>query len=307
MRDGVAHATDWMAIIFNPSLPYRLVHMLLASGLTAAFLVAGLSAFRMLLGDRSGGAKAALKTGVTMAAILIPLQILAGDQHGLNTLEYQPAKVAAMEANWETGPARPLILFAVPDEETRENAYEVAIPYGASLILKHDPEGVVPGLDEFVTAEGTVEHPPVAPVFYAFRIMVGIGMAMLVVSFTAAWFVWRRRAGFEDTKGRWMLRGLVAMTFSGWVATLAGWYTTEIGRQPWLVNGVMTTAEAVGPVTAPMVMSTLVMYLAAYAVLTTAYIGVLFYLARKTALGEPLPGPMTPRSDEAEVAILPAE
>jgi len=306
MIDGEAHATDWMAIVFNPSLPYRLVHMLFASGLTVAFLVAGLSAFRMLLGDRSDGVRVALKTGVTLGAILIPLQIFAGDQHGLNTLKYQPAKVAAMEANWETGPA-PLVLFAVPDEEARENHFEIAIPDGASLILTHSLDGEVPGLDDYVAPDGTALHPPVAPVFYAFRVMVGIGVLMLVVGWAGAWFVWRRKAGLDDARGRWMLRALFAMTFSGWVATLAGWYVTEIGRQPWLVHGVMTTADAVGPVTAPMVMSTLVMYLAAYVVLLSAYVGVIFYIARKAAKGEPLPGPRVPRSAEAEVAAMPAE
>ena len=310
MRDGVAFATDWMAIVFNPSLPYRLIHMLLASGLTVAFLVAGLSAFRMLLGDRSDGARVALKTGVTLAAVLIPLQILAGDQHGLNTLEHQPAKIAAMEGHWKSGPA-PLVLFAVPDEETRSNLHEVAIPNVASLILTHTWDGSVPGLNEFVAEDGTVLHPPVAPVFYAFRLMVGIGVLMLVVSFAGAWFVWRRKAGLEDARGRWMLRALFAMTFSGWVATLAGWYVTEIGRQPWLVQGVLSTADAVGPVTTPMVASTLAMYLLAYVALLTAYLGVIFYITRKAAKGEPLPDPLpeprTPRSAPDDLAALPAE
>lgn len=306
MRDGVAFATDWWAIIFNPSMPYRVVHMLLASGLTAAFLVAGLSAFRMLLGDRSDGVRVALKTGVTLAAVLIPFQIVAGDQHGLNTLQHQPAKIAAMEGHWKTGPA-PLVLFAIPDEEARENRYEVAIPHGASLILTHSFNGSVPGLNEFVAEDGTVLHPPVAPVFYAFRVMVGIGVLMLVVSFAGAWFVWRRKAGLEDGRGRWMLRALFAMTFSGWVATLAGWYVTEIGRQPWIVQGVLSTADAVGPVTTPMVLSTLVMYLAAYVVLLSVYIGVVFYITRKAAKGEPLPRPLAPRADADDLAAVPAE
>ena len=306
MVDGVAHATDWAAIIFNPSMPYRLVHMLLASGLTVAFLVAGLSAFRMLIGDRSDSVRVALKTGLTLGAVLIPLQIVAGDQHGLNTLEHQPAKVAAMEAHWKAGPAN-LVLFALPDEETRENRYEVAIPHMASLILTHTLDGSVPGLDEFVADDGTVLHPPVAPVFFAFRVMVAVGVAMLAISFAGAWFVWRRGGEFTGAGGRWMLRGIVAMTFSGWVATLAGWYTTEVGRQPWLVNGVMTTADAVGPVTAPMVASTLVMYLTAYAVLLTTYIAVLFYLATKAARGETILEPMAPRSGAANVSAIPAE
>jgi cytochrome d ubiquinol oxidase subunit I len=303
VRDGIVHATDWWAIIFNPSMPYRLVHMLLASGLTVAFLIAGISAFRYLLGDRSAGLRAALKTGVTLAAVLIPAQIIAGDLHGLNTLEHQPAKIAAMEGNWETRSNVPLVLFAIPDEEERTNHFELSIPDGASLILKHDAEGVVPGLNDFVAEDGTVLHPPVAKVFWSFRVMVGVGIAMLIISWAALWFVWKRRVSFENTLGRWQLRALVAMTFSGWVATLAGWYTTEIGRQPWLVSGVLKTEAALGPVTAPMVASTLVMYLVTYVVLTAAYISVLFYLARRAAVGE---GAMREPARSGAV-IIPAE
>ena len=307
MRDGVAHATDWIAILFNPSMPYRLAHMLLASGLTVSFLIAGLSAYRYLLGDRSDGVRIALKTAIATAALLIPVQIFAGDLHGLNTLEHQPAKVAAMEANWETGPNKPLILFALPDEEARENHFEIGVPNGASLILKHHADGVVPGLNDFVLEDGTVKHPPVAPVFWSFRIMVGVGLAMLAASWTCVYFIWWRRAGFDDRLGRWPLRALVAMTFSGWIATLAGWYTTEIGRQPWLVQGVLTTKQAVADVPAAMVGSTLAMYLTAYAVLIAAYVGVLFYLARRGARGE-TPRPQQTRTGEAPVAILtPAE
>ena len=307
MRDGVAHATDWIAILFNPSMPYRLAHMLLASGLTVSFLIAGLSAYRYLLGDRSDGVRVALKTAIATAALLIPVQIFAGDLHGLNTLEHQPAKVAAMEANWETGPNKPLILFALPDEEARENHFEIGVPNGASLILKHHADGVVPGLNDFVLEDGTVKHPPVAPVFWSFRIMVGVGLAMLAASWTCVYFVWRRKAGFDDRLGRWPLRALVAMTFSGWIATLAGWYTTEIGRQPWLVQGVLTTKQAVADVPAAMVGSTLAMYLTAYAGLIAAYVGVLFYLARRGARGE-TPRPQQTRTGEAPVAILtPAE
>lgn len=303
MRDGVAHATDWMAIIFNPSMPYRLAHMLLASGLTVAFLIAGLSAFRILIGDTSKAVRLTLRTGVGMAAILIPIQIFAGDMHGLNTLEHQPQKVAAMEGNWQTRGNVPLLLFALPDEAARENRFEIAIPNGASLILTHDPDGIVPGLDDYVAEDGSVLHPPVAPVFWAFRIMVGVGMLMLLVSWVAAWRFWRR--GTERVPPI-LLVSLLAMTFSGWVATLAGWYTTEIGRQPWLVQGVMRTAEAIADVPAAMVLSTLLVYLAIYAALTLAYVTVLFYLARKAARGEAL-GALTPSSGAAEVALVRGE
>ncbi len=283
MIDGRAHATSWMEVLFNPSSPYRLIHMLLASGLTAAFLVAGVSAYRWLRGDRSPGVAAALRTGVYIAAVLIPLQILAGDQHGLNTLEHQPAKIAAMEGIWQTEREAPLRLFAIPDEEERTNHYEITLPYLASVILTHSADGEVKGLNDF---EGN--HPPVAPVFFAFRIMVGMGLLMLAVSWVGAWQLWKR-----GQPSRWLARALVAMTFSGWIAVVAGWYTTEIGRQPWLVSGVLRTADAVAPIlTAPVVWTSLAMYLALYAVLLLSFIFVLFYMARNA--GQPERGAKTP-------------
>ena len=277
LRDGVVHATDWLAIVFNPSMPYRLAHMLLASGLTCAFLIAGLSAYRWLRGDRGADVAVALKTGVWIAAALIPLQIVVGDLHGLNTLKHQPAKIAAMEANWTTGPNVPLVLFALPNETTRTNDWSIEIPNGASLILKHDPDGIVPGLDMF---EG--QHPPVAPVFFAFRTMVGTGMLMLVAAWLAAFALWRR-GGI----GVWTARLLVGMTFSGWVATLAGWYVTEIGRQPWLVTGVLSTAQAASAVPASMIGASLAMYLAMYAALIVAYVATIFHLAGKPTRAMP--------------------
>ena len=271
MRDGVAHATDWWAIMFNPSMPYRLSHMLMASALTVAFLMAGISSWRWLRGDRAPAVMAVLRTGVVMAAVGAPTQLLLGDMHGLNTLEHQPAKVAAMEGNWETRGHVPLVLFAIPDEAARENRFEIGIPSGASLILRHEAAGVVPGLNDFVGA-----HPPVAPVFYAFRVMVGLGMLMIALGLLSAFFLWRRGA-----LPRLLLWGLVGMTFSGWVATLAGWYVTEIGRQPWLVHGVLTTAQAAGPVPATSIGATLAMYLTLYALLLIAYVGTLYRLAAK--------------------------
>lgn len=302
LRDGVVFATDWWAIIFNPSMPYRLAHMLIASGLTVAFLIAGLSALRWLWGDRGAEVRATLRFGATLAAVLIPVQILVGDLHGHNTLEYQPQKVAAMEANWDTGPNVPLVLFAVPNMETRSNDFEVAIPNGASLILKWSADGVVPGLNDFVAEDGTALHPPVAPVFYAFRVMVGIGFAMLALSWAAVWLM-RKGRGVEGLP-RPMLWAFSAMTFSGWIAVLAGWYTTEIGRQPWLVSGVLTTKDAVADVPAPMVLGTLITYLAIYAALTFAYLAVLTYMARRAARGEDLSLPEVPPSYAAEVSAV---
>lgn len=302
IRDGVVHATDWAAIIFNPSMPYRVTHMLLASGLTVAFLIAGLSALRYLLGDRSAAMSKALRTGVTLGAIVIPIQILVGDLHGLNTLEHQPAKVAAMEGNWETRGNVPLLLFAMPNEETRSNDFEIGIPNGASFILKHHADGVVPGLNDFVAEDGTAMHPPVAPVFWAFRIMVGTGFAMLFLSWTAAYFLWRRRGqSGVDPMPKLLLFAFVPMALSGWVATIAGWYVTEIGRQPWLVTGVLNTADALGPISGGMVLTTFLMYLATYVLLLSAYCFVVVRLVVKAAKG----GTQNPRPDHAGHTALP--
>jgi cytochrome d ubiquinol oxidase subunit I len=279
MINGKAHATDWLAILFNPSFPYRFTHMMLASGLTVAFLVAGISAYRWLRGDRAASVLAALKTGVYLAAILIPLQIFAGDMHGLNTLKHQPAKVAAMEGVWDTERGVPVLLFAIPDEKTRTNKFEIAIPKLASMILTHDPDGEIKGLNDFIG-----KHPPVLQVFWAFRIMVGVGMLMLAVSWLAAWQL--KRKGETHP---WLTRALIGMSFSGWVATVAGWYVTEIGRQPFLVYGVLRTSEAASSVTGGMIATTFFMYLATYVVLTISYISVVFYLARKA--GEPAKAP----------------
>jgi cytochrome bd ubiquinol oxidase subunit I len=292
LRDGVVHAIDWFAIVFNPSMPYRLAHMLLASGLAVAFLIAGLSAYRALRGDRDPATATGLRFGVILGALLIPVQIVAGDMHGLNTLEHQPQKVAAMEANWETRGNVPLVLFALPDETLRGNRFELAIPSMASVILKHDPAGVVPGLNDFVAADGSALHPPVAPVFWSFRVMVGTGVAMLGLSWLGAALLWRRGA---DALPRPYLHALTAMTFAGWIATLTGWYTTEIGRQPWLVQGVLTTEAAVGDVAGGMVLSSLLAYLAVYVLLLAAYIGALFHLARKGSVF-----PATPALQPAE-------
>ncbi|MDP3294989.1 MAG: cytochrome ubiquinol oxidase subunit I [Nevskia sp.] len=284
MRDGVAHATDWLAIVFNPSLPYRLVHMLLASGLTASFLVAGLSAYRLRRGDTKPEVHLGIKVGVWTAAVLIPLQIAVGDLHGLNTLHHQPAKVAAMEGLWETQAGAPAVLFALPDDTTHSNRYEISVPKLASLYLTHKTDGVVQGLNDFP------DHPRMTPVFMAFRIMVGMGLLMLMVSWAAVWML-RRRGSLPGL----LLRSLVAMSFSGWVAVIAGWYVTEIGRQPWLVTGVLTAADAASTVPAPMIASTLAMYLTLYAALLIAFISVLFHLARKG----------TPPAYEPAIATVP--
>ncbi|WP_288131181.1 cytochrome ubiquinol oxidase subunit I [Microbulbifer sp.] len=272
IRDGVVHATDWMAVIFNPSFPYRLTHMLLASGLTAAFFVAGLSAYRILKGDHKQAPRLALKTGLIIAAVLAPLQAFVGDLHGLNTLEHQPQKIAAMEGVWETEQGAPLLLFAIPDEAQRTNHLSIGIPKLASLILTHETDGEIKGLNDFED-----NHPPVKPLFFGFRIMVGMGLLMLATAWAGCYLLRRR-----DELPRWMLKLLVAMTFSGWGATLAGWYVTEVGRQPWLVSGVLRTADAVTPVAPANVGLSLTLYLITYAVLMWAYIHTLKVMALKS-------------------------
>jgi cytochrome d ubiquinol oxidase subunit I len=279
LREGVAHATDWWAIIFNPSMPYRLTHMLLASGLTVAFLVAGISAWQWLRGQRTPAVAAALRTGVWLGVVLAPAQALVGDFHGLNTLEHQPAKIAAIEGVWETERGAPLLLFALPDEAARSNRAAIGIPNLASLILTHELDGEIRGLNEF---EGA--HPPVAPVFWSFRIMVGVGLLMIALSAYAAW---RLRRGGELP--RWTARTLVAMSFSGWVATVAGWYVAEIGRQPWLVHGVLRTADAASGVPAAMIGTTFALYLLLYALLIGAYVSVVFHLAKKAGAADASP------------------
>ena len=275
MVNGQAHVTSWFEVIFNPSFPYRMSHMLLASGLTGSFLLAGISAYRWLQLDRAKDVMATLRTGVLVAAVLIPVQIMVGDLHGLNTLHHQPAKLAAMEGIWETQQGVPAVLFAIPDQATQSNHYELAIPKLASLYLTHDWNGEVQGIKSFGD-----KHPPVGPVFWAFRIMVGMGLLMLAVSWFATYELKVKRSLSRRTA-----MVLVGMTFAGWVALISGWYVTEIGRQPWLVYGVLTTAQAASSVAAQNIAVSLAMYLTLYAALLSAYVSVVFYLAKKAVHG----------------------
>jgi cytochrome d ubiquinol oxidase subunit I len=298
--DGRFHATSWLGVLFNPSFPYRFVHMLLASTLTAAFLIAGLSAWQLLRGTANGGTRRALQAGVVAAAIAIPLQILAGDMHGLNTLAHQPAKIAALEGIWHTEKSVPLTLFGWPNEKEQRMDYALQVPKLASLILAHDIEAELKGLDEFPNA-----RPPVAPLFWSFRVMVGIGVLMLLVSWSCLWTLWRRRGAAQapgsnaPVFSRWQLRLLAAMTFSGWVSTLAGWFVTEIGRQPFMVYGLLRTADLVADHPAPMVASTLIAYLVVYAFLLGAYVLVLMYMASHPAQ----PTTHTPQSPKAGTPV----
>ncbi|MGO4813240.1 cytochrome ubiquinol oxidase subunit I [Cupriavidus sp. 2MCAB6] len=297
--NGEFHVRSWIEVIFNPSFPYRFAHVLLASTLTCAFLLAGLSAWQLLRGTAPLSAPRVLRVGLTLAAAAIPLQIAVGDMHGLNTLEHQPQKIAAMEGVWDTERGAPLLLFAIPDEKLRTNHAAIEIPKLASLILTHHPDGEIRGLNTFDA------HPPVLPLFFAFRVMVGMGMLMLASSWLGWWLY--RRAGWQPHRlPRALLWGFAGMTFSGWIATVAGWYVTEIGRQPYIVHGLVRTADVASNVPAPHIALTLSLFVAVYLALIVAYVSVLKYLAEKP---EALPGgdaaaqPATPSGAVAPHAL----
>jgi len=273
MKEGVAYVSDWMDVIFNPSFPYRLSHMYIGSLLTTSFFIAGVSAYRMLKGVDGPATMKVLRSAVFMAAILAPMQILIGDLHGLNTLEHQPAKIAAMEAVWETEKGAPLVLFGFPNEETQQTDYAIEIPNLASLILTHELDGEIKGLNEF---EG--KHPPVAAVFWSFRVMVFVGTLMLLISWLVAYQLIRKQ-----TLSQASLWSLALMTFSGWVGILAGWYVTEIGRQPWIVYGLLKTKDVVAEHPSGTLLITLIGYLSLYVFLMVSYIAALRYLSSKPA------------------------
>jgi cytochrome bd ubiquinol oxidase subunit I len=272
IRDGIFYVDSWMEVIFNPSFPYRFTHMLIASLLTSAFLLMGISSWRFINRVDGPATWKVFYTGLVMAMVLSPLQALVGDQHGLNTLEHQPAKIAAVEAIWNTETNVPFTLFALPDEISRSNRFALEIPYGSSLILTHSFAGEVKGLNEFAGM-----HPPVAPLFWCFRIMVGMGVLMILVSWWTGWRVFVRKS----IPSLLQLRIFSWMTFSGWVALLAGWYVNEIGRQPWLVYGLMTVEEALADHSGGMVLSTLIVWLLLYVFILYFYIVTLRNLAKK--------------------------
>jgi cytochrome d ubiquinol oxidase subunit I len=249
-------ATDWWAVVFNPSFPYRLVHMVLAAYLTTAFVVGAVGALHLLRDGANPAARLMFSMAMWMAAIVAPLQIVAGDFHGLNTLEHQPAKIAAMEGHFETKAGAPLILFGIPDEAAERVDWAVEIPKLGSLILTHEWNGTVRGLKEWPPEQ----RPPVTIVFWSFRVMVGIGFAMLALGLWSLWL--RRKRRLYDAP--WMLRATVAMGPSGFVAVLAGWITTEVGRQPWTVYGHLTTAQSVSPIDAAAVGASLVAFVVVY-------------------------------------------
>jgi cytochrome bd ubiquinol oxidase subunit I len=272
IEDGIFIVQDWWEVVFNPSFPYRLAHMFIASLLTSAFLIIGVSAWRMKKKVDGPATKKVMLTGVIMAAVLTPIQIFIGDLHGLNTLEHQPAKVAAIEAVWETEKGAALTLFGFPDEEEKTTHWAIKIPKLASLILTHELDGELKGINDFENP------PPVAVVFWSFRIMVGIGTLMLIVAWWACWVMLR---GKEINN--LLLNVMSWMTFSGWVAVLAGWFVTEVGRQPWIIYGSVKTSEIVADHPSATLMGTLFGYAFIYIFLLVSFIGALRYISTKPA------------------------
>ena len=273
--DGRFHITDWAAAIFNPSFPWRFSHKVMASFVTGGFVVAGVSAWYLLIGRDVEANRRALSMCLWLLLVLTPAQAVIGDFHGLNTLEHQPTKVAAMEGNWETQSNVPLLLAAWPDQAAQENLFEIGIPSLASLILTHHTDGVVPGISE-VPPE---EQPPVWLVFWSFRVMVGLGFLMIGVALAGLWL----RRGGRVYRHRGFLQTLRVMSVTPFVAVLAGWFVTETGRAPWLVYGIMTHAEGVTPsLTGGMALFTLLGYMAVYAVVFACGI---YYLTRVVRQG----------------------
>ncbi|EKE87543.1 cytochrome ubiquinol oxidase subunit I [Idiomarina xiamenensis] len=275
VRDGIYHVVDWSAAIFNASFPYRFMHMALASFITGSFVVAGVSAWFLIQKRDVDLHRKALSMCLWLLLIITPLQAVVGDFHGLNTLEHQPTKVAAMEANWETQSNVPLLLFAWPDKEQQTNHFEVGIPSMASLILTHDWDGEVPGLKE-VPPE---EQPYVPIVFWSFRVMVAMGVLMIITAIIG--LALRPKRAYMRT--RWYLQSLRLMTLSPFIAVLAGWFVTEAGRAPYLVYGMMTHAEGLTPsLTGGMALFTLIGYFLVYACVFAAGA---YYLTRVIRMG----------------------
>lgn len=237
--DGLLYPTDWLEIIFNPSFPYRFAHMVLAAYLTTAFVVGGIGAYYLIKRKFISHARIMLGMAMIMAIFVAPAQLIIGDFHGLNTLKHQPVKVAAMEGIWETEKGAALRLFAIPDQKNQTNHYEVKIPKLASFVLTHDWDGEVKGLKEWAPEE----QPPVGIVFWSFRIMVGIGIAMILTGLFAVILYFRKRL-FE---AKWFHYWCMLLTPSGFIAVLAGWFVTEVGRQPYVAFGVIKTSEAISP------------------------------------------------------------
>ena len=278
MQTPVGHAVapngqfvpvDWLTIIFNPSFPYRLVHTVLAAYLTTALAVGGVGAWHLLAGHKTEGTRVMFSMAMGMIAVTAPIQILAGDQHGLNTLEHQPAKVMAMEGHFQSHPdGAPLVLFGWPDMKDAKVLYEISVPKLSSLILKHSLDAPLKGLDTVARSD----WPPVPVVFWSFRIMVGLGLLMLLLGLWS--LLARVRHKLYDWP--WLHRLALVMGPAGFVAVIAGWVTTEVGRQPYTVYGLLRTAQSVSPLQAPAVATSLLAFIAVYFIVFGA--GILYVL-----------------------------
>jgi cytochrome bd ubiquinol oxidase subunit I len=287
MRDGVAYPLDWLDIVFNPSFPYRLAHMVTAAYLTTSFVVLAVGARYVVAGKHLDHGHTMLRMAVGFAAIVAPLQLFIGDQHGLNTLKHQPTKIAAIEAHWDGSTPGELVLFAWPDEKAETNRFAITIPHGASIMLTHSWDGLFPGLKNFAPQD----RPPVLPPFFAFRAMVGIGLLMIVTGWIGAWLWWRGRL-FTT---RWYLWPAQHVWWIGFVAVICGWIVTETGRQPWVAYGVFRTADAVSPVAAHTVLTTLVLFVVVYSIV----FGFGIYYINRLIVRGPTESPLPP-------SVLPA-
>ncbi len=281
MRDGIAYPVDWFAIVFNPSFPYRFAHMFTAAYLTTSLVVLAVGARYLVSGRFVEEAKTMLRMGLGMVILLAPLQVFIGDLHGLNTAQHAPEKIAAIEAHWDGSKPGDLVLFAWPNEETERNDYEIAIPNGASLIITHEMSGLFPGLKDFKAED----RPPVVPVFFAFRIMVGLGFLMVAVGVVGGWLFWRGRLFGAS----WFLKPVRFIWPAGFVAILAGWWVTETGRQPWIARGILKTADAVSPVPYATVLTSLILFVVVYVCVFSMGI---YYINRMI-----VKGPVGPASD----------
>ncbi|MES2919792.1 MAG: cytochrome ubiquinol oxidase subunit I [Pseudomonadota bacterium] len=304
IHDGLFRVTDWWQAIFNPSFPYRFVHMVTAAYLTTAFVVVGVSAHYLRRRRFQDSAPTAFNMGLGLIAILAPLQLVAGDLHGLNTLAHQPAKIAAMEGHWETARGVPFLVFAWPDQGREANRFSLAIPKAGSLVLTHDPNGEIRGLKAFPARD----RPPVIVVFFAFRLMLALGFLMIMVGLASLYLRWRDRL-YDTPVFLRLCQGCLPI---GFIAMLAGWFTTEVGRQPWAVYGLLRTADSTSPVlSGGHVLTSLLVYIAVYAIIFGAG---LYYLYRIVQAGpsdlppkggleaarRPLSAPGTPLAPQEE-------
>ncbi|MCC6890059.1 MAG: cytochrome ubiquinol oxidase subunit I [Hyphomicrobiales bacterium] len=289
--DGIAVPVDWWAIIFNPSFPYRFAHMLNAAFLTTGFVVLAVGARYWLAERHQGQARIMIKMAVVLLAVLAPLQLLIGDLHGLNTLKHQPIKIAAMEAHWDSDKPVDFHIFAWPDEAAETNRWALSIPNAGSLVLTHRLNGLIIGLKDVAPQN----RPPVVTVFFAFRIMLAIGLFMIAAALIGAWLLWRGLL-FE---ARWYLWIVSHSWWTGFVAVIAGWVVTESGRQPWVVQGMLRTADATSPHAAATVLSTLALFVVVYLVVFAMG---LYYINRLIERG---PQPRTLEAPQAGSARRP--